>query len=118
MNRYLECFNKEVQEIIEGFQIEKLIAKLNKNNKLFNFIQRFAEVDFHPKKIDNRHMGIIFENLLRRFSEISNETSDEHYTPRDVVKLLVGVLFNENKEQLNKKDMISIFDPCCEQREC
>ena len=110
---YLGRFNDEVHAIIEGFQIEKLIEKLNKGDRLFSFIHKFSEVDLHPNKVSNRHMGIVFEELLRRFSEMSNETSGEHYTPRDIVELLVGLVFSENRDQLNKKDMISIFDPCC-----
>lgn len=111
---YLGGFSNNVVEIIENFQLEKPVEKLNKNNRLFILIDKFTEIDLHPSKISNRDMGIIFEELLRKFSEISNETSGEHYTPRDVVRLLVSLVFSEDKKDLQGEGKIrSIFDPCC-----
>ena len=110
---YLGGFSNNVVEIIENFQLEKPVEKLNKNNRLFILIDKFTEIDLHPDKISNRDMGIIFEELLRKFSEISNETSGEHYTPRDVVRLLVSLVFTEDKDELQGEGKIrSIFDPC------
>lgn len=111
---YLNGFSSNVTEIIENFQLEKPIEKLLKNNKLYLLISKFKEIDLHPNVVDNHTMGQIFEELLRKFSEMSNETSGEHYTPRDVVKLLVGLVFSEGKEDLEGEGKIrSIFDPCC-----
>lgn len=111
---YLGGYSDNVVEIIENFQLEKPVEKLNKNNRLFQLIDKFTEVDLHPDKISNRDMGIIFEELLRKFSEMSNETSGEHYTPRDVVRLLVSLVFSEDKDNLQGDGKIrSIFDPCC-----
>ena len=112
-NNYLNGYDENVREIIENFQLEKPIEKLNKNNRLFLLVDRMTEVDLHPDKIDNRLMGQIYEELLRRFSEMSNETSGDHYTPRDVVRLLVSLLFSGEEENLKGKGVIrSLFDPC------
>jgi type I restriction enzyme M protein len=111
---YVNGYSKSVYEIIENFQFEKPVEKLHKNNKLYLLIDKFTEIDLHPNVVDNHTMGNIFEELLRKFSEMSNETSGEHYTPRDVVKLLVSLVFSENKEDLMGEGKIrSIFDPCC-----
>ena len=111
---YINGYSKNVFEIIENFQFEKPVEKLNKSNKLYLLIDKFTEIDLHPNVVDNHTMGQIFEELLRKFSEMSNETSGEHYTPRDVVKLLVSLVFSENKEDLQGEGKIrSIFDPCC-----
>jgi len=111
---YLGGFSNNVVEIIENFQLEKPVEKLNKNNRLFILIDKFTEIDLHPDKISNRDMGLIFEELLRKFSEMSNETSGEHYTPRDVVRLLVSLVFSEDKDDLQGEGKVrSIYDPCC-----
>ena len=111
---YLGGFSNNVVEIIENFQLEKPVEKLNKNNRLFILIDKLTEIDLHPDKISNRDMGLIFEELLRKFSEMSNETSGEHYTPRDVVRLLVSLVFSEDKDDLQGEGKVrSIYDPCC-----
>ena len=111
---YLAGFSKDVRDIIENFNLDRFIERLHRNNRLFIFCDKFTEVDLHPDKVDNHTMGQVFEELLRRFSEMSNETSGEHYTPRDVVRLLVSLLFAEHSEDLRGQGVIrSIFDPCC-----
>ena len=111
---YLNGFSKDVRDIIENFNLDGFIERLHKNNRLFIFCDKFTEVDLHPDQVDNHTMGQVFEELLRRFSEMSNETSGEHYTPRDVVRLLVSLLFAEHSEDLSGQGVIrSIFDPCC-----
>ena len=111
---YIGGFSKDVRDIIENFNLGGFIERLHKNNRLFIFCDKFTEVDLHPNKVDNHTMGQVFEELLRRFSEMSNETSGEHYTPRDVVRLLVSLLFAEHREDLGGQGVIrSIFDPCC-----
>ncbi len=113
-NNYLSGYSENVVEIIENFQLEKPIEKLNKNNRLFQFIEKFSEIDLHPDNVSNHQMGQIFEELLRKFSEMSNETSGEHYTPRDVVKLLVSMVFSQDSDDLQGEGKVrSIFDPCC-----
>ena len=111
---YLNGFNQDVRDIIENFNLDGFIERLDRNNRLFIFCDKFTEIDLHPDKVDNHTMGQVFEELLRRFSEMSNETSGEHYTPRDVVRLLVSLLFAEHREDLRGQGVIrSIFDPCC-----
>ena len=111
---YLNGFSENVFQIIENFQLDKPVEKLLKNNKLYSLIDKFTEVDLHPEKVDNHTMGSIFEELLRKFSEMSNETSGEHYTPRDIVNLLVSLVFTGDEENLKGDGIIrTIFDPCC-----
>ena len=111
---YLNGFSQDVRDIIENFNLDGFIERLHKSDRLFIFCDKFTEVDLHPDKVDNHTMGQVFEELLRRFSEMSNETSGEHYTPRDVVQLLVSLLFAEHREDLRGQGVIrSIFDPCC-----
>ena len=111
---YLDSFSYNVQDIIQNFGLKEHIDKLDSNNKLYILLEKFSEVDLHPSVVDNHAMGNIFEELLRRFSEASNETSGEHYTPRDVVKLLVALVFSPDKKELSQPDRITtIYDPCC-----
>jgi type I restriction enzyme M protein len=113
-NNYLNGFSQNVREIIENFQLEKPIEKLHKNGKLYQVVETFSSIDLHPNVVDNHTMGLIFEELLRRFSEMSNETSGEHYTPRDEVRLLVSLVFSGNKEDLKGEGKVrSIFDGTC-----
>lgn len=113
-NNYLSGYSTNVFEIIGNFQLERPIEKLNKNNRLFQFIEKFSEIDLHPDVVSNHQMGQVFEELLRKFSEMSNETSGEHYTPRDVVKLLVSMVFPQDSDDLQGEGKVrSIFDPCC-----
>ena len=110
---YINGYSDNVFQILENFQLDKPVEKLLKNKKLYSLIDKFTEVDFHPNVVDNHMMGSIFEELLRRFSEMSNETSGEHYTPRDYVQLLVSLVFSENVGNLKGEGIIrSMFDPC------
>ena len=114
LQNYLGGFSNNVLEVVENFQLEKPIEKLNKNNRLYQFIEKFSEIDLHPDVVSNHQMGQVFEELLRKFSEMSNETSGEHYTPRDVVRLLVSLVFSKDKDELQGEGKVrSIFDPCC-----
>jgi len=111
---YINGYSPNVREIIDNFRLERIIEKLVKNDYLFQLIDKFTEVDFHPDKVSNHQMGYIFEELLRRFSEMSNETAGEHYTPREVIRLMVNVLFAEHTDELKGKGIIrSVYDPAC-----
>lgn len=111
---YLNSFSDNVQDIIKNFEIDKKVEKLEENDYLFKFIEKFSQVDLHPSNISNHQMGTIFEEFLRKFSELSNETSGEHYTPRDVVELIVSLVFSGEENILNKPNkIVSIYDPCC-----
>jgi len=111
---YLSSFSSNVQDIIQNFGLQKHIEKLNSNDRLYLLIEKFTTVDLHPDVVDNHTMGQVFEELLRKFSEMSNETSGEHYTPRDVVQLLVSLVFTPDMEELSKPNkIVSVYDPCC-----
>ena len=113
-NNYIQGYSKNVLDIIDNFQIDPLVTKLNKNKKLYLLIDKFTEFDLHPDKVDNHMMGSLYEELLRKFSEMSNEESGDHFTPRDIVKLLVSLVFGGDKENLKGEDKIrSIYDSCC-----
>lgn len=113
-NNYVQGYSKNVLDIIENFSINPLVEKLHKNKRLYLLIDKFTEFDLHPNKIDNHQMGSVYEELLRKFSEMSNEESGDHFTPRDVVKLLVSFVFSGDKQDLQGEGKIrSVFDPCC-----
>jgi type I restriction enzyme M protein len=113
-NAYLNGFSKNVRKIIKNFNLDPIIEKLADNDLLFQLVDKMTEVDFHPKVVSNHEMGMIFEELLRRFSEMSNETAGEHYTPREVVELMVSLLLAEHKDGLQGKGLVrSVYDPAC-----
>jgi len=113
-NNYINGYSENVREIIENFQMDKIVDKLVKNDLLFMLVDKFTEVDLHPDKVSNHGMGEIFEELLRRFSEMSNETAGEHYTPREVIRLMVNLLFAEHEEELKGKGLVrTVYDPAC-----
>ena len=113
-NNYITGFSENVREMIDNFPIDKIVAKLVKNELMFMLVDKFTEIDLHPNVVANHEMGYIFEELLRRFSEMSNETAGEHYTPREVIRLMVNLLFAEHQEELKGRGIIrTVFDPAC-----
>ncbi len=111
---YLHGFSPAIQEILEKFDFEKHLARLWGGNLLFKIIQEFNKIDLSLEATDNHEMGSIFEELIRRFAEQSNDTAGEHYTPREVIKLMVEILFAPEKEHLKKEHLVkTIYDPCC-----
>ena len=111
---YIRGFSSNARDIIERFKFAEQIAKLDEANLLFQVLSRFAEVDLHPKAVPNHLMGSIFEELIRRFSEQSNETAGEHFTPRDVIRLMVDLLFIEDDEVLRRPGVVrTLYDPAC-----
>ncbi len=113
-NNYLNGFSSNVREIMENFSINKVVKDLAKNDRLYRMVDKFTEVDLSPKSVSNHEMGSIFEELIRRFAEMSNETAGEHFTPREVIQLMVNILFAAEKEKLSDKGIIrTIFDPAC-----
>jgi type I restriction enzyme M protein len=112
---YIKGFSENVREIfIERFKITEQIDKLDEANILYMVVSRFAEVDLHPDAVPNHMMGSIFEDLIRRFAEQSNETAGEHFTPREVIRLMVNLLFMEDSDVLRKKGVVkTLFDPAC-----
>ena len=111
-HNYLNGFNREVREIIEHFQFEKVIGRLVKNKILYQMIDAICQVDLSEKKVDHHGMGSIFEELIRISNEQSNETAGEHFTPRDVIQLMIEIIFSTEKEALSKPGIIrTIYDP-------
>ena len=112
-NNYIQGFSENVRDILSNFKIEQHVSKLDSNNRLYMMIDKFTEFDLHPQSIDNHQMGSVYEELLRRFYEEANETSGDHYTPRDIVRLLVTLLFEGDREDLQGEGKIrSVYDPC------
>ena len=113
-NYYINGFSENIRDIFEKFDFDTQLSRLEGGDLLFYIIQELNKVNLHPKAVDNYEMGLIFEELLRKFSEMSNETAGEHYTPRDVIGLMVEVLFDPDKKELNKLHVIkTIYDPAC-----
>ena len=113
-NNYIQGYSENVRNIIDNFSIDPLVRKLDSNKRLYLLIDKFTEFDLHPSVIDNHQMGSVYEELLRRFSEMSNEESGDHFTPRDIVKLLVSFVFGGDRKNLEGEGKIrSVFDPCC-----
>ena len=113
-NAYVNGFSANVREILGNYNLDRISEKLAKNNLLFLMCDKFTEVDLHPDRVTNHEMGYIFEELLRRFSEMSNETAGEHYTPREVIRLMVRLLFADHQKELEGHGVVrSVFDPAC-----
>ncbi len=113
-DNYLNGFSPEVTEILRNFQFDKAVARLVRNGLLYQMIQAVASLDFSPEKYDNHDMGYVFEELIRISNEQSNETAGEHFTPRDVIRLMSAILFTPDRDQLNRRGIIrTIFDPTC-----
>ncbi len=116
LNHYLDCFSENVQDIFENFYIKNNINKLAKADLLYLLVKKFSEskVDLHPDRVSNHEMGTIFEELIRKFAEQSNEEAGEHFTPRDVVNLMTSLIFIENGIHLKEKNLIKkVYDPAC-----
>ena len=113
---YINSFSKNAKDImIKKLKFHNFIYDLDEKDRLFLVFSEFRDkVDLHPEKVSNLEMGYIFEELIRRFSEQSNETAGEHFTPREVIRLMVNLLFIEDQELLNQKGLIkTIYDPAC-----
>ena len=109
---YIQGFSPAVRDIFERFDFYTQIDKLAKSGLLYQVAERFANVDLHPDKVSNSQMGMVFEELIRKFAEISNETAGEHFTPREVIRLMVNLLFIEDDDVLAKPGVVrTIYDP-------
>jgi len=114
LRAYIHGFSPEIRDIIDKFDLAAQITRLDKANLLFLVVSKFAEIDLHPDKVSNIEMGYLYEELIRRFSELSNETAGEHFTPREVIRLMVSLLFIEDDKLLSKPGVVkTIFDPAC-----
>src|SRR5438876_1353581 len=114
LRNYMAGFSPNMREVLEKFDFDNTISKLDEAGLLFRVLERFKNVELHPDKIDNPTMGTIFEELIRKFNEALNENPGEHFTPRDVVRLMVDLLLAGDEERLKKKGaIVTVFDPCC-----
>ena len=111
---YIEGFSRNVRDIFDFFEFEGEIEKLREANILYMIVSRFRSVDLHPATVPNEQMGLIFENLIRRFNELANETAGDHFTPREVIRLMVNVLFIDDDALLSTPGTVrTLLDPAC-----
>ena len=108
---YVQSFSKDAREIFEHFEFENYVQQLDNANLLYQVVQRFAVARLSPADISNRGMGIIFEELIRKFAESSNETAGEHFTPRDIVHLTTSLVITGQDEKLKPNNIVTIYDP-------
>jgi type I restriction enzyme M protein len=109
---YLADYSTEARDIFERFKFAERITELDEKNLLFQLVQKFTTIDLHPDAVPNEIMGSIFEELIRRFAEASNETAGEHFTPREVIRLMVELLLCDDSETLSQKGVVrSAYDP-------
>ncbi len=114
LTNYIKGFSSRALEIIEHFRFEEEIAKLEKADRLYLVVAKFCEIDLHPDRVSNIEMGYIFEDLIRRFNEASNEEAGDHFTPREVIQLMVNLIFMPDNDTLTGKGVIrTLFDPAC-----
>ncbi len=114
LRNYIAGFSPNMREVLEKFDFDNTISKLDEAGLLFQVLERFKNVDLHPDRIDNPTMGTIFEELIRKFNEALNENPGEHFTPRDVVHLMVELMLAGDEERIRRKGIVcTVYDPCC-----
>lgn len=112
LESYISMFSGNATDIFENFRFNEIIGRLSDANILYMVVKKFANVDLHPSAISNHEMGLIFEELIRRFAEASNETAGEHFTPRDIVRLTTSLAFMADDDALTKSGVVrSLYDP-------
>ncbi|MDP2214102.1 class I SAM-dependent DNA methyltransferase [Phenylobacterium sp.] len=112
LEAYVQGFSEEVRDIFERFEFAAQIDRLARAKLLYQVAEKFADIDLHPDRVSNSQMGSVFEELIRKFAELSNETAGEHFTPRDVIRLMVDLLFIEDDDALTMPGIVrSIYDP-------
>lgn len=109
---YVLGFSSEVRDLFERFDFHTQVDRLHKCGLLYQVTEKFSQIDLHPEAVDNHQMGLVFEELIRKFAEISNETAGEHFTPREVIRLMVNLIFIEDDDVLSKPGVVrTIYDP-------
>ena len=112
LRKYIQEFSPAVRDIFERFEFDTQIERLDKARLLYLVTEKFANIDLHPEAVSNAEMGLVFEELIRRFAELSNETAGEHFTPREVIRLMVNLIFIEDDDVLSKPNVVrTIYDP-------
>jgi type I restriction enzyme M protein len=111
---YINSFDEDTQEVLEKFDFGHQIDRLEDADLLYQVVRKFREIDLHPDKVPNEEMGYIYEELIRKFSELSNETAGEHFTPREVIRLMVNLIFDEDDDALTQPGIVrTLYDPAC-----
>ena len=114
LRNYIVGFSDEMREVIERFDFDNTISKLEESQLLYQVVERFGTLDLHPNVVRNETMGTIFEELIRKFNEALDENPGEHFTPRDVVHLMVELMLAGDEEELSRVGIVrSVYDPCC-----
>lgn len=114
LRNYIAGFSPNMREVLEKFDFDNTISKLDEAGLLFQVLERFKNVDLHPDKIDNATMGTIFEELIRKFNEALNENPGEHFTPRDVVRLMADLMLAGDEDRIRRRGVVcTVYDPCC-----
>ncbi len=114
LRNYIAGFSQNMREVIERFDFDNTISKLDEAGLLFQVLERFKNVNLHPDRVDNPTMGMIFEELIRHFNEALNENPGEHFTPRDVVHLMVDLMLAGDEDRIRRHGVVStVCDPCC-----
>ena len=113
LNAYINGFSKNVREVMERFAFDQQIARMAQKNLLYEVIKKFAAVDLSPDRVDNVQMGYAFEEIIRIGTEQSNEEAGEHFTPREVIKLMVNLLLSPERDLRKSHVVKTIYDPAC-----
>ena len=109
---YVQGFSADVRDIFDHFEFQAQVERLAKAGLLYQVAEKFAQIDLHPEAVSNMQMGLVFEELIRKFAEDSNETAGEHFTPREVIRLMVNLIFVEDDEVLAKPGVVrTLYDP-------
>ena len=114
LKHYIASFSASARDVLDKFEFTTQIDRLERSGLLYLVVSKFAEIDLHPNQVSNLEMGYLYEELIRRFAELSNETAGEHFTPREVIRLMVDLLFIEDDQKLTKPGAIkTIYDGAC-----
>ncbi len=114
LKNYINGFSPNAREILEKFRYHQQIDRLQEKKRLFSVLSKFKDAKLGPQDMDNHNMGYVYEELLRKFSEISNETAGEHFTPRDIVRLMVDLLLATDNDVISRPGAVTtIYDPAC-----
>lgn len=114
LRAYINGFSDNMREVVEKFDFDNTISKLDDAGLLFLVLERFKNIDLHPDKVSNLEMGYIFEELIRKFNEAMDENPGEHFTPREVIRLMVNLLLTRDREALKQSHIVrTVYDCCC-----
>jgi type I restriction enzyme M protein len=114
LRAYISGFSENMHEVLEKFDFDNTIKKLDEAGLLFLVMERFKNIDLHPDKVSNHEMGYIFEELIRKFNEALDENPGEHFTPREVIRMMVNILITHDEQALSSNYIVrTVFDPCC-----